>query len=129
MSWGNAFRGNHLAESVPAIDEGALRILMDDMGGDSEVVKELIQAFLDEAPKQLAEGRQAVGAKDLPTAQRAFHTIKSTAATFGALDLSALCKEIEQGAKVNGKLPSLEQVGKAEQLYEAARKELVTRLV
>jgi len=113
---------------VTAIDEGAIRLLMDDMGGDVEVVKELIQAYLEEAPKQLAEGRAAIVAKDLPTAQRAYHTLKSTSATFGAAELSALCKALEQGAKLSGTMPTFEQAAKAEALYEAARKELLARL-
>ncbi len=100
---------------------------MDDMGGDREVVKELIQAFLEEGPKQLAEGRAAIGMKDIVTAQRSYHTLKSTAATFGALELAALCKAMEQGAK-GGAMPTADQAGQAERLFEAARKELVSRL-
>lgn len=113
--------------AVPAIDEGALRILLDDMGGDNEVVKELIQAFLEEGPKQLAEGRAAITAGDLPTAQRSYHTIKSTAATFGASALSTLCKELELAAK-GGRMPTAEEARRAEALFDAARKELLTRL-
>ncbi len=101
---------------MAAIDEGALRLLLDDMGGDNEVVKELIQAFLEEVPKQLAEGRAAIGKSDLPTAQRSYHTIKSTAATFGAAQLSALCKEMEAGAK-GGKMPTLDQCPPASSRY------------
>ncbi len=97
------------------------------MGGDHGVVKELIQAFLDEVPKQLAEGRAATAAKDVKTAQRSYHTIKSTAATFGAMPLSEMCKTLEQNAKT-GTMPTLEQIASIEQMFEAARKELVTRL-
>lgn len=111
----------------PAIDEGVLRGLLDDMGGDREVVKELIQSFLEEGPKLLAEGRAALLAGDTPTVHRAFHTLKSTAATFGAMALSAAAKDIEQGAK-GGKMPEMAVVAETDRLFDAARAELLLRL-
>jgi HPt (histidine-containing phosphotransfer) domain-containing protein len=111
----------------PAIDEAALLALLEDMGGDREVVKELIQSFLEEGPRLVAAGREAVAAGDVPEVQRAFHTLKSTAATFGALPLSALSKEIEQAAR-SGTMPTPAQVAEAERRLAAARAELVKRL-
>ena len=46
----------------PAVDEGILRTLLDDMGGDVEVVKELIQSYLGEAPRLLAESERGASA-------------------------------------------------------------------
>ncbi|MEA3143016.1 MAG: Hpt domain, partial [Thermoplasmata archaeon] len=70
---------------MSAVDEGVLRALLDDMGGDAEVVKELVQSYLEEAPRLLAEARAALAAGDAATVQRAVHTLKSTSATFGAM--------------------------------------------
>jgi len=111
----------------PAIDEGVLRNLLDDMGNDAEVVKELIQSFLEEGPKLLAEGRAACAQGNALEVQRAYHTLKSTAATFGAMQLSSLSKEIEQAAR-NGTLPTPEAMAQADAHFEAARAQLVKRL-
>ncbi|MEA3203382.1 MAG: hypothetical protein QOI63_1057 [Thermoplasmata archaeon] len=111
----------------PAVDEAVLRALLDDMGGDVEVVKELVQSYLGEAPRLLAEARQALAAADALTLQRAAHTLKSTSATFGALQLAEASKAIEQAAR-GGKLATAEQLADLEAQFEGARKELVGRL-
>lgn len=111
----------------PAIEEGVLRGLLDDMGGDKEVVKELIQSFLEEGPKLLAEGRAAHAAGNAPEVQRAYHTLKSTAATFGATRVSTLAKDIEQAAR-GGALPTPDAMDEVERRFAEARAELLTRL-
>ncbi|MFO1532205.1 MAG: Hpt domain-containing protein [Thermoplasmatota archaeon] len=112
---------------MTAVDEGVLRGLLDDMGGDREVVRELIQSFLEEGPKLLAEGRAALVAGDVAEVQRAFHTLKSTAATFGAMPLADRAKEVEQAAR-GGALPTLQAVGEIAAMFEAAKAELLRRL-
>jgi len=112
---------------MSAIDEAILRGLLDDMGGDMEVIKELIQSYLEEAPRLLAEDKTALAAKDAPTLQRAVHTLKSTSATFGAMELSEASKAIEAPAKT-GVLPDDAALARLGTLYEAVRGELVKRL-
>ncbi|MCA1811729.1 MAG: Hpt domain-containing protein [Halobacteriales archaeon] len=111
----------------PAVDEGVLRALLDDMGGDAEVVKELVQSYLEEAPRLLAEARQALADSDAATVQRAAHTLKSTSATFGALALAESSRVLEQAART-GKLPTAGQVDALQAQFDAARAELVQRL-
>jgi HPt (histidine-containing phosphotransfer) domain-containing protein len=110
-----------------SVDEGVLRQLVDDMGGDMEVVRELLQSFLEEAPKLLAEGRQAAAAGDAPALQRAFHTLKSTSATFGAMELSAAAKAIEHAAR-GGALATAAQLDHVDRLWEAVKPEMVRRI-
>jgi HPt (histidine-containing phosphotransfer) domain-containing protein len=110
-----------------AVDEGILRALLDDMGGDVEVVKELIQSYLGEAPRLLAEARQAVAAKDAPTVQRAVHTLKSTSATFGAMTLAETSKAMEAAAR-GGTIPTATQLDELEAMFAAVKVELVKRL-
>ncbi|HUR61025.1 MAG TPA: Hpt domain-containing protein [Candidatus Thermoplasmatota archaeon] len=111
----------------PAVDEGVLRGLLDDMGGDVEVVKELIQSYLGEAPRLLAEARQATAARDAGTLQRAAHTLKSTSATFGAMELSEASKALEHAAK-DGAVPEASRLDGLEAMFAAVRAELVKRL-
>lgn len=110
-----------------AVDEGILRALLEDMGGDVEVVKELIQSYLGEAPRLLAEAKQALAAKDAATVQRAVHTLKSTSATFGAMTLAEASKAIEQAAR-GGALPAPSGLESLEAMFAAVKAELVKRL-
>lgn len=112
---------------MSAIDAGTLQNLIDDMGGDREVVRELIQSFLEEAPKLLAAGRAARMAGDVQEVQRAYHTLKSNAATFGALALAGQAREIEQAARA-GTLPAAAALDAVEQGYTQARGELLAFL-
>jgi histidine phosphotransfer protein HptB len=112
---------------VTAVDEGALRALVDDLGGDTEAVKELVQSFLEEAPRLVAQAREAAGRGDAAGVQRAFHTLKGMAATFGALALSGHAREAEQAARA-GRLPTQADLDRAESLLAAVRKELLARL-
>ena len=112
---------------MSAIDEGALRGLLDDMGGDVEAVKELIQSFLEEAPRLLAQGRDGAAHGDAAAVQRAFHTLKGTAATFGATALSEHARALEHAARA-GALPAAEALAQADALLAAARAELLARV-
>jgi HPt (histidine-containing phosphotransfer) domain-containing protein len=111
----------------PAVDEAVLRALLEDMGGDAEVVKELIQSYLEEAPRLLAQARHALGVGDAATLQRAVHTLKSTSATFGALALAEASKQLEQGAR-DGRLPTASQLAELDALHAAVRVALMRRL-
>jgi HPt (histidine-containing phosphotransfer) domain-containing protein len=112
---------------MSAVDEAVLRALLDDMGGDVEVVKELVQSYLEEAPRLLAEARDALAKADVATVQRAAHTLKSTSATFGALALAESSKAIEHTARA-GKLPSPAQLADLDTQFAAVRGELMERL-
>ena len=116
-----------MSPSAPAVDEGVLRALLDDMGGDVEVIKELIQSYLEEAPRLLAEAKAALVGNDAPTFQRAVHTLKSTSATFGAMPLAEASKALEQAAK-GGALPAPAEFAQIEAMAAAVRVELVKRL-
>lgn len=77
------------------LDPSATRALSELLAGDQEALAELVDAFLEEAPKQLAELR----ASDAAVAGRAAHTLKSNALTFGAVELASLCRRLEEAAR------------------------------
>ena len=88
------------------LDQPTLAALLDSLGGDSDFLKELVDAYLDSTPGLLAAMRQAVAAGDAAGLQRAAHTLKTGSANMGALALAALCKELEE----MGKLGALQDV-------------------
>jgi histidine phosphotransfer protein HptB len=77
----------------------ALARMREVIGGDKDVLAEILQSFIDEA-EPLAESVLAA-ARDgrLDILGRAAHTIKSSARDFGDTELAALCADIELGSK------------------------------
>jgi PAS domain S-box-containing protein len=80
------------ATSAPAVDVRVLEELKVVLRGETG---EVITVFLDSATKLLAELRQALAQEDARTLERAAHSLKSSSATFGAMELSLLCRELE----------------------------------
>jgi CheY-like chemotaxis protein/HPt (histidine-containing phosphotransfer) domain-containing protein len=78
-------------ESV--IDISTYRQLEATAGAD--FVVELVDAFLEDAPAMLAELRTAHAASDPDTFRRAAHSLKSNSATFGAITVTELARELE----------------------------------
>ena len=89
-----------------ALDKRVLDELRDSVGGDQAFLSELIDEFLDEAPRQLETLEQAAAAGDRETARRAAHTLKGNGRTFGATELALLCQEAEAAA-ANGDLDAV----------------------
>jgi HPt (histidine-containing phosphotransfer) domain-containing protein len=92
-------KGGRLDNDVHRLDRGAVSALADLLDGDREALAEVVDAFLSEAPARLAELRQGATEGDAALAGRAAHTLKSNAATFGALDFAALCRRLEEAAR------------------------------
>ena len=59
------------------------------------IVQKIINSYLHDAPQLLKAARQAIEQNDPSTLFRTAHSLKSTSATLGALNLAALCKELE----------------------------------
>jgi two-component system, sensor histidine kinase and response regulator len=86
---------------TPAPDEAIdTAELMNRVGGDKDLLKELVGVYLDICPSMIAELRQAVARRDAPAVQRAAHTLKGMVGQLGAkaafnaaLHLEALARE------------------------------------
>ena len=79
------------------IDQATFENLKAMMGAD--YIGELIEAYLEETPRTLAQLRQALAEGNVEVFRRAAHSIKSTSASFGALEFSAQARELEILAK------------------------------
>lgn len=65
----------------------------------ADFIDELVDTFLEDAPRLIAEMKSALQSGDADSFRRAAHSLKSNGATFGAAGLSALAKEQEMLAK------------------------------
>ena len=81
------------------LDPSALENLREMVGGDVEFMAELMDTFLEDAPRMLTDMRQALDSGDVPVMRRAAHSLKSNSAEFGAMALSELCRELEALSK------------------------------
>ena len=93
------------------------------MSGD-EFINELIDTFLEDAPKMIAEIKSGLAANNADTFRRAAHSMKSNAATFGASQLAALAKDLEMLGKENKLHEAGDKLKALEEAYESVRDEL-----
>jgi HPt (histidine-containing phosphotransfer) domain-containing protein len=86
--------------SAPGVDPLVIERLVASLGEHGrEHVAELIDTFLGHLPDQLATLRAAVTRREADEVRRGAHTMKSNAASFGALVLADLCRDLETAAK------------------------------
>ena len=98
---------------MSVIDLNIFNSLKDATG--AEFTGELIHAFLEDAPLQIQQMQAALTMQDAESFRRAAHTLKSNAATFGAMELSSLARELEG----MGREENLEVGTKLEVMQEA----------
>jgi signal transduction histidine kinase/DNA-binding response OmpR family regulator len=89
----------HAPLNGDVIDRETLTRLSEGAGGDAEFVAELISQFLADAPELVAAASASLETGAADEVRRAAHTLKSTAATFGAQTLAARSRELEEAAK------------------------------
>ncbi len=93
-------------------DEALLNV-----GGSEELLRELVELFLVECPKQLADVQKTYAAGDPAELMRAAHTLKGSVSLFAATEATVAARRIEQ----MGKLGSLQD-------YRPAWDELQSRI-
>ena len=79
----------------PAIDRATFDELKDTAGDD--FVDELVDTFLEEAPRLLDDLRVAYEKRDADVFRRTAHSLKSNGNTFGARTFAAMAKDLELG--------------------------------
>jgi len=107
---------------MPTIDQATFDELKQMSGAD--FINELIDTFLEDAPKIIDELKSALKANNADSFRRAAHSMKSNAATFGASQLAALAKELEMLGKENKLHETGDWLRALEEAYESASLEL-----
>ncbi len=92
---------------LPATDATALDRLR--RFGGPKLLGEMITLFLVAAPERIAVARTAVAGGDVEGAERALHSLKSSAAQLGAMRMQRLSEQGEQRART-GTLEGLAQL-------------------
>jgi CheY-like chemotaxis protein len=81
------------------LDPKALRELLDALGGQFALLLELVETFLEDAPKLLAEMLACLDRGDAAGVHRIAHSLKSNGLDLGAGDFAQGCKELEALAR------------------------------
>ena len=87
-------------ESHPVLDPGVIASLRE-LGGDDDpgLFIELVNLFLADTPERLRALSEAMEHRDPTALERAAHALKSSSANLGALELSALFRDIEAAGR------------------------------
>ncbi len=85
------------AEPAPVDLDGFRRMMRE--GDVEEVVDEMIEAFVADAPGRMKQLAEVVAQRDANAIERAAHTLKSAAATIGAHGLADLLKQTEAAGR------------------------------
>lgn len=92
-----------LQPAATELDRASLQRLRDlDPEGKNHVVERVLQAFDTSLQRLLPQGEQAFAACDRETLRHVVHTLKSSSASVGALELSRLCGDIENSLREYG---------------------------
>jgi signal transduction histidine kinase/DNA-binding response OmpR family regulator/HPt (histidine-containing phosphotransfer) domain-containing protein len=97
------------------IDAKVLQSFRDMVGETANLVlAEMIDCYLEEAPKLLSAIAKAISQKDAVQLRSGAHNLKASSATLGAITLSNLCRKLEVMSRIGNteygvdKLPQLE---------------------
>jgi signal transduction histidine kinase/DNA-binding response OmpR family regulator/PAS domain-containing protein len=128
MSTNSAAVAGSSTDSTPAadvLDLKALHTLLDTVGGEFEVLAELIDSFLEDAPGLLAELAGFAATGDAAGIRRIAHSLKSNGADLGATEFSRLCRELEALARDGELADAAERVAHVQTEYERVAAALV----
>ncbi|MBF2015462.1 MAG: response regulator [Rivularia sp. T60_A2020_040] len=85
-----------LSETQPVLDTEILQDLKDMAGDDaSEMLAELIDSYLEDAPPKLQEISRAINKNDAENLRNYAHALRSLSVTVGAVSLAGVCTELE----------------------------------
>jgi CheY-like chemotaxis protein/HPt (histidine-containing phosphotransfer) domain-containing protein len=100
----------------------ALERLMETIGDDDpDVLSALIDTFLSDVPRLVEGARRGLQQGQTDEVRRAAHTLKSNGATFGAMSLSELSRELESLARSGTVEGAAELIARVDAEYERVR--------
>jgi HPt (histidine-containing phosphotransfer) domain-containing protein len=101
----------------------ALRSLQDD--GEDDLLAELIDLFLEDAPARMVSMRKAIEREDWPDLGAWAHSLKGSCGSLGAVHMADLCAKLEAMGRSGGVRVVAERIQRElESQYELVREAL-----
>jgi HPt (histidine-containing phosphotransfer) domain-containing protein len=82
------------------IDSAVFAGLVEITGGEMEFVDELVDTYLEDGERQVADLRAGVANSDPEALVRPAHSLKSNSLNLGATELGGLCRELEERSRM-----------------------------
>ena len=98
-----------------------------EMLGDDKVLAEVIDFYLEDAPKLLKEIAISITQRKAVALERAAHTLKSSSAQLGAINLFQLCQKMEVGVQTGSLAEAVTMVSQVETELEKVQTALRKR--
>ena len=98
-----------------------MEILLEMIGGERELLAELIDSFLETGPPLLIRLREGVAQGNPAEVRAAAHTLKSSGNDFGATRLAELCQQLEEMGKAGQLAGAAELAAQVEAEYEPVK--------
>jgi signal transduction histidine kinase/CheY-like chemotaxis protein len=111
---------------ILVLDGGKLDALRQAMG--EEDFAELVPAFLADVERMLAELPAAAARGDAEEVQRLAHSLKSSSANLGLVEISRLAKDLEFAAKAGELFDAEARIEAVADAYKRAREELLSAI-
>jgi PAS domain S-box-containing protein len=94
------------------------------VGGDFELLREVVGLFLDDYPRAIEKIRSAVAANDATGVEHSAHSLKGSVSTFGAKDVFESALALEKQGRSGNLSGALDGLSKLEKALHALRPEL-----
>lgn len=116
-------RANVDAEANDAVDVSVIRGFETIQAeGEPDIVVELIDLYLEDAPRKLASMLEAAAGADEQSLKREAHSLKGSSASLGAGQVASLCQELERAYCVNSSEQAAALLDRMGQELERARR-------
>jgi HPt (histidine-containing phosphotransfer) domain-containing protein len=106
------------------INRAALDDLLATTGGDPAFLAELIDTYFEDSRALLPAMREAVDEGRPEQLRRAAHSLKSNSASFGAQDLTVLCRQLEEQGRAGTLGGAAERLAQVEVEYDRVKRAL-----
>jgi HPt (histidine-containing phosphotransfer) domain-containing protein len=111
------------------IDDATFANLVEMTGGDLAFVDELVDTYLEEGQRLVADLQAAAAAGSVEEMVRPAHSMKSSSLNVGALELGAVCRALEEEARGGQVEDPAARAAAVETGFAEARAELLAELL
>jgi CheY-like chemotaxis protein len=114
--------GNGTAAPNGSIDDSVLEGLRElQEEGEPDILKELIELFLEDVPPQLKALREAEERDDAKSVERIGHTLKGSCGNLGAVRMAAISAELEEIGRTGDLAPAPALLSRLEEEFGCVR--------
>src|SRR5277367_6143367 len=114
--------GVSVEEQIRQLDEA---LALSRVGGDFDLLREVVQLFLNDYPNALEKIRIAVNSHDPSGVEHYAHSLKGSVSTFGAQEAFDAALALERKGRSGDLTGAEESLRKLENVFEALRPELI----